>query len=109
MSDAVIVQYVGFEAKAIVREYSFVVRQAETEPREFTLTIVNEAFNTHRIRYQDAPDICSIKLRHELAACANHPLATRFRISETDLEEYRASHATKASRGIYPRKAPSEV
>jgi hypothetical protein len=109
MSDTVIVQYVGFEAKAIVREYSFLVRLAEMEPREFTLTIVNEAFNSRRLRYQDAPDICSIKLRHELAAYANHPLATHFRISETDLDEYRASHATKASRSLFPRKASQEV
>jgi hypothetical protein len=109
MSDSLIVQYVGFEAKAIVREYSFLVRLAETEPREFKLTIVNEAFNSHRIRYQDAPDICSIKLRHELAANANRPLATTFRISETDLDEYRSAHATKASKSFYPRKAPSEA
>jgi len=43
MSDNVIVQFVGFEAKALVREYNFYVRQASSETREFTLTIVNEA------------------------------------------------------------------
>ncbi len=36
MSDNVIVQFVGFEAKALVREYNFHVRQASSEIREFT-------------------------------------------------------------------------
>src|SRR5579859_8007338 len=44
MSESVIVQYVGFKAKALVREYSFVVRRAANETSEFTLTIGNEAF-----------------------------------------------------------------
>jgi len=34
-----------FEVKALVREYNFHVRQASSEICEFTLTIVNEAFN----------------------------------------------------------------
>ena len=51
MSRGAIVQYVGFEANAIAREYSFLVREPPGEPREFTLTIVNEAFDTHRVRY----------------------------------------------------------
>jgi len=55
MSDNVIVQFVGFEVKALVREYNFHVRQASSEIREFALTIVNEAFNSRRVRYQDAP------------------------------------------------------
>jgi hypothetical protein len=43
MSDSVIVQFVGFEAKALVRQYNFHVMQASSEIREFTLTIMNEA------------------------------------------------------------------
>jgi hypothetical protein len=50
MSETVNVQYAGFQAKALVREYSFLVRQASNEPREFTLTIENEAFNSRRVR-----------------------------------------------------------
>jgi len=40
MSDAVIVQYRGFEVKTLVREYTFNVREAGSE-REFTLSIEN--------------------------------------------------------------------
>ena len=51
MRENVNVQYVGFEARALVREYSFLVRQASSETREFALTIVNEAFSSHRVRW----------------------------------------------------------
>ena len=50
MIENVNVQYVGFEAKALVREYSFLLRQAASETCEFALTIVNEAFSSHRVR-----------------------------------------------------------
>jgi hypothetical protein len=104
MSEKVNVQYVGFESQALVREYSFLVREASSETREFALTIVNEAFSSHRVRYQDGPDICSGKLHRELTTYANHPPQTHYRISELELDEYRASHAPKAPHGFYPRK-----
>jgi hypothetical protein len=104
MIEKVNVQYVGFESQALVREYNFLVRQASSETREFTLAIVNEAFSSRRVRYQDGPDICSLKLHRELAAFANQPPQTHYRISELELDEYRGSHASKAPHGFYPRK-----
>lgn len=105
MSEGILIQYAGFEAKALVREYRFLVRLAATEPREFTLTIGNEAFSSHRVRFQDAPDICSHKLHHELAASANNPPKTTFRISDDELDEYRVAHLSKSARSLYPFKA----
>ncbi|HKM90446.1 MAG TPA: hypothetical protein VJX29_07520 [Candidatus Acidoferrales bacterium] len=106
MSESLVVQYVGFKARAIVREYRFLVRQPPSEAREYTLTIINEAFDSHRVRYQDAPDLCSLKLRRELAAAENHPTQTHYRISEDDLDEYRGSHGSKAARKLFrPRVA----
>lgn len=107
MSREVLVQFVGFEAKASVREYTFTVRESETEPRVFTLTISNQAFNERRVRYQDAPDVCSVKLRHELAAYANDPPCKNFLITDADLDDYRSSHAPRSSRPWSFRK-PSE-
>jgi hypothetical protein len=104
MSDNVIVQFVGFEAKALVREYNFHVRQASSEIREFTLTIVNEAFNSRRVRYQDAPEICSLRLHRELATYSNCPPQAHYRISEIDLDEYRCSHTPKATSGFHHPK-----
>ncbi len=98
MSDNIYVQYVGFEAKSSVRQYIFCVREVPNEPREFILTIANEAFVSHRARYQDAPDICSLKLRQELAIYANHPPKTHLCISDEELENYRDTHAHKPTR-----------
>ncbi len=108
MTENVNVQYVGFEAKTLVREYSFLVRQASNETREFTLTIVNEAFNSRRVRYQDAPEICSLKLHRELAVFANHPPQTHYCISEIDLDEYRDSHAPKPKSTAYTHREDKE-
>jgi hypothetical protein len=109
MSESTNVQYVGFEAKALVREYSFLVRQASSGTREFALTIVNEAFSSHRVRYQDGPDICSLKLHRELTTFSNHPPQTHYRISEVELNEYRDSHAPKAASGFHPPKAAKQL
>lgn len=103
MSSNVLVQYVGFEAKPLVREYTFSVREAG-ELREFTLTIPNEAFSSRRARFQDAPSICSLRLRRELEACVEHSPKTHFRITETELGDFRESHWPKASQSPYAPK-----
>jgi hypothetical protein len=108
MSESINVQYVGFESKALVREYNFLVRQASSGTREFALTIVNEAFSSRRVRYQDGPDVCSLKLRRELAAFANQPPQTHYRISEVELDEYRSAHAPKAT-GFHLSKAAKQL
>lgn len=108
MNREILVQYVRFEAKALVREYTFAVREASADAREFTLTIANQAFNERRVRYQDAPDICSLRLRQELAANSNAPLSSHFRITDDDLEQYRSSHAPRKSRPSVYRKPESD-
>jgi hypothetical protein len=95
MTENVNIQYVGFEAKTLVREYGFIVRRGLEETSEFTLTIGNEAFGSKGVKFQDAPEICSLRLHRELAVFGNHPPRTHFRISETDLDEYRTAHAPK--------------
>ena len=104
----IIVQFVGFEAKNLVREYTFTVREPATEPREFTLTIPNEAFDKRRVRYQDEPDICSHKLRRELAASENHPLKNHFRLSDAELEDYRTTHTHSPPKYPYAPKPVEE-
>jgi hypothetical protein len=101
MTETVNVQYVGFQTKVLVREYNFLVRRALAETNQFTLSILNEAFNSRRVRYQDAPGICSARLHRELAAFSNHPPQTHYQISEADLDEYRGAHAPRAAAG-YP-------
>ena len=99
-------QFIGFASKEAVREYTFTVREAAIEPREFTVTIANEAFNEHRLRFQDAPDVCSLKLKRELATYANHPPESHFHITNAELEDYRSSH-TAPRRSMFARR-PTE-
>ncbi|MFZ0818731.1 MAG: hypothetical protein WAM91_01585 [Candidatus Acidiferrales bacterium] len=99
-----IVQYTGFKAQGHVREYNFTVRETTTEQRDFTLSISNEAFTEHRARYQDAPDICSIRLRRELAATANHPAEMKFCVGDAELTEYYSARPQRNSRSRYPNK-----
>jgi hypothetical protein len=105
MSNGVIVQYLGFQAKLQAREYSFNVREAGIE-RKFKLKIANEAFVTHHARYQDAPDICAHRLNTELAAHSNHPEETQFVISTAELDEYRDARAPKPRNSLYGRRKP---
>jgi hypothetical protein len=106
MSKEIIMQFMGFASKAEVREYTFTVREAAIEPREFTVSIANEAFNQHRLRFQDAPDVCSLKLKRELATYANHPPESHFHITNDELEDYRSSH-TAPRRSMFARR-PTE-
>jgi hypothetical protein len=107
VSNNLLIQYQGFEAKTLVREYTFSVREAAGDAHEFTFTIPNEAFNSRRARFQDAPDICSLKLHGELAANANHPPHTHYRITDAEIEIYHSAH-TKPARGFFGRKPERE-
>ena len=104
MSDQVIVQYVGFEEKGGLREYAFTVRELSCEPLYYTLTIFNEAFVAHRARYQDAPDICSLRLRRELASSSNHPPTNHFSITDAEMLEYHDARKQKPLRSFQPRR-----
>lgn len=107
MSGEIVVQYVGFEPKAQVREYTFKVREAG-EIREFKVNIPNEAFLSRRAKYQDAPAICSIRLNAELAANANHPAQTQFVITGAELDSYRETRPRQISRGAAGWKKAQE-
>jgi hypothetical protein len=100
------VQYVGFEAKGLVREYRFIVRGAANETSDYTLTIDNASFDSRHVRFQDAAEICSLRLHRELAAFGNHPPRAHYSIGETELEDYRKSHSPKATGCA--RKPPQE-
>lgn len=100
MTDQTVVQYLGFQSKAQVREYAFTVREVSREPLEYTLSITNEAFVSHRVRYQDAPGICLLRLHRELAASGNRPAETHFCVSDTELADYEHGHRQKPTIGF---------
>jgi hypothetical protein len=95
------VEYVGFTTKGTAREYTLRVKHAAGEFHDFTLIIPNEAFLAHRVRYQDAPDICFLKLQRELAAIEGTMPASCLKVSDAELAEYRTAHAPNP-----PRRRP---
>jgi len=98
MTDRVIVQYLGFRATALAREYTFAVREGASDTFQYTLAIANEAFVSHRARYQDAPEICCLRLHHELDAHANHPPTTHFCVTDAELANYQDARQSKPLR-----------
>lgn len=74
------------------------MRAAAGDCHDFTLAIPNEAFISGRVRYQDAPDICFLKLQRELLACSSGLPALHMRVSDAELEAYRVAHAPRAPR-----------
>jgi hypothetical protein len=107
MSGSILVQYIGFRTNGLSREYTFNVR-GDGADREFTVNIANEAFVSHRARYQDAPAICAERLQAELAAHENHPLETQYVITSAELETYRAARSPKGGHKIWSRKSQDE-
>src|SRR6516165_11769099 len=95
VSDTVVLQYVGFENRGAVREYAFTLRGPGGTSTEYFVTIANAAFVAHRVRYQDGPEISSLRLHREFAARADHPPSTSFSVPEAELADYMNTHAAK--------------
>ena len=109
MSDAIVLQYVGFETRGAVREYAFTRRGAGGESFEYFVTIANAAFVAHRVRYQDAPDICSLRLHREFATQTDHPPSTRFSVTDAELADYMAAHAPKTKPSASAQREDSAI
>jgi hypothetical protein len=104
VSERIIVQYVGFEAKDLVREYTFSVREPAGQPRAYTLTIANEAFESRRARYQDAPDICLLRLRRELATGASRAESSCFCVTDAELAAYHCGQKEKRPKSLAAKR-----
>jgi hypothetical protein len=93
------VEYVGFVTTGAWREYTLRARPAAGagDWRIFTLAIASAAFLANRVRYQDAPDICFLKLQRELLAHPGEYPEAHLSISDAELEDYRVSHAPKTN------------
>ena len=90
------VEYLGFTTEGPARQYALRVRQPTGEVRDFRLAIPIEAFVAGRVRFQDAPEICFLKLQRALAASAEPLPGSQLGVSNAELEEYRAAHAPRS-------------
>jgi hypothetical protein len=108
VSDAVVLQYLGFETKGAIREYTFALRGTGGASSEYFVTIANEAFVAHRVRYQDAPEICSLRLHREFATQTDPPSSTRFCVTDAELADYQDAHAPKRKPGAHTTRENKE-
>jgi hypothetical protein len=95
------VAYVGFRSLPTGREYKFRVTRADGNSQDFQLAVSNEAFLRRDVRYQDAAEICFLKLQRAVLACEPGLPALYQEVTEQDFEAYRVAHAPKA-RNVRP-------
>jgi hypothetical protein len=107
VNSKIIVKYMGFKPMSLTREYTFHVSEDGAD-REFRLNIANDAFVSHRARYQDAPAICSERLQAELAAHENHPAITEYEITAAELQIYMERRNPKIARSAFGWKKAQE-
>jgi hypothetical protein len=88
-------EYVGFTVNERTREYQLQVMRPDGQPRRFTVAISNRAFLAHRVRYQDAPEICFLKLKRELDASGDGFPSSHMTITDDELAEYKTAHTPK--------------
>lgn len=99
------VEYLGFTTANGTREYRLRARSGD-ESHDFVRAIPLSAFVARRARFQDAPEICFLKLQRELAAAEGSLPDSYVRITDSELEEYRVAHSTKPSQRSGPKPTP---
>jgi hypothetical protein len=91
------VSYVGFKSLPKAREYTLRVTQTDGSSQDFQLAVSNDAFLSRHVRYQDAPEICFLKLQRAVVDCEPGQPAVRQDVTAVDIEAYRLAHVAKAS------------
>lgn len=98
------VEYVGFAAREAGREYVLRVRRGPGDASDFRVLIPSAAFSGARVRFQDGPEICFIKLNKELTVSGDALPPQELTVSDVELEEYRVAHTKKPPKRRQPAK-----
>jgi hypothetical protein len=104
MSGAVFMEYRGFTPTALGREYAFQVRFSPQDSREYVVTIAVAAFSSSRVSYQDGPNVCSSRLKRELAANPDVPTGTSFLIDEKEMDDHKLRQTSEDPKHKYRPK-----
>ena len=92
-------EYVGFVVDETSRIYTMRVRTADGIVHEVQVAIANQAFLSNRVRYQDAAEICFLKLGQELSGGSEASIpASRIEVTDAELDEYREAHTKKPTK-----------
>lgn len=94
-------EYMGFTSTTQGREYAFQVRFSAEDSRDYTVTIAVEAFSSHRVSYQDGPNICSSRLKRELTANPDTPTGSSFLIDEKEIDDHKLIDMSKGPKRRY--------
>jgi hypothetical protein len=101
------VEYLGFRIGETTRDYRLLIRHPDGVCQQFVLAIPHEAFTSQRVRYQDAAEICFLKLSRALdqwiSAPGSPPLAASQDVTDADLLAYREAHTSKPPQRRPPR------
>lgn len=90
-------EYVGFTVDENARIYTVRVRAADGPVHDIEISIPHRAFLSNRVRYQDAAEICFLKLRREMSeAEAGFIPSSRLFVTDAELDEYTEAHTKKA-------------
>ncbi len=90
------VRYLGFESTSEGRSYRLRADVAG-EPRHVTVTIPNEAFAAHKLRFQDAPELCVGRLQREIDSGADVRDGLELRVTPDELDAYREAQVRRPS------------
>jgi hypothetical protein len=102
----VAVRYLGFQNTDEGRAYTLRV-DGPGAPRTVVVTIPHSAFQTKKARFQDAPEICFVKLQRELASNAELPDGLEMLVSADDMDDYREGQTRRTpERKRRPRPSP---
>jgi hypothetical protein len=88
-------RYMGVTPQAGHREYRFLIEKEPDNIREVCLTITDRLFETSRLMFQEAQDLCYQKLlAHLLNESNSAPIFSRTAVAATDIDSYRENHPT---------------
>lgn len=107
MSGAVFMEYMGFKSSTEGREYAFHVRFSPQDSRDYTVTITSEAFSSHRVSYQDGPNVCSSRLKRELTVNPDIPSGASFLVDAKEIDDHKLRGTTESPKHRYGPKLPT--
>ena len=92
----VTIRYLGFECTSEGRCYRMRVDRGAEDPRLYSVSVPNEAFESKRARFQDAPELCLQRLQRELDENPELPAGSALVITTADLDHYRESQQRRS-------------
>lgn len=89
------IRYMGFRCTDEGRAYHLRI-EGPGDPRLVTITIPTAAFASRRARFQDAPELCYLRLQRELAMNTDLPDGLELVITVDEMDVYREAQLRRS-------------